>query len=148
MASRLIAAAHTLHQAVGPGLPRESLDDYERILAEVREGTECEAFEAAWAASAATPTDEIVREAAALRELARSSTSNPQDAAIARATGLSTSDIALLRLFAAGRTNGEIADALGVDVDKVTAQIARLYIKLGVDSRASLTAAAFKHGIV
>jgi predicted ATPase/DNA-binding CsgD family transcriptional regulator len=148
MAIRLIAAAQTLLQNVRIDRPQKSIDDYERILAEVREGTEREVFAAAWAAGEATPTDEIVREVAALRELARSSTADREDAALAHATGLTTSDIALLRQFAAGKTNREIADALAVDADKVTAQIARLYTRLGVDSRAGLTAYAFKHGIV
>ena len=147
MAARLIAAAHALLQAIGSARPQESLDDYERIVAEIRGAMENEAFDAAWAAGVATPTGEIARDVAALKELARSSPRDPQDAAIARATGLPTGDIALLRLFAAGRTNEEIAGELAIGVDDVTAQIARLYIKLGVHSRAALTAFAFKHGI-
>jgi DNA-binding NarL/FixJ family response regulator len=148
IAARFLAAAHALLRAIGLTQPQELPDDYEQTLAAVRKGMEREAFEVAWAAGEAAPTDEIVKEVTTLRDLARSSPRDHQDAALARATGLSTDDIALLRLFAAGRANQEIAEALAVDVDKVTAQIARLYIKLGVDSRAGLTAYAFKHGIV
>lgn len=54
----------------------------------------------------------------------------------------------LLQLLSEGRTNEEIAQALGVDEDVVARRLTELYVRIGVTSRADATAHAFITGMV
>lgn len=147
LGARLFGAAHAIRQAIGTSHQELAVEDYERIVRQMREAAGNEVFDAAWASGEAAATDDIVRETAVLKELASAAPRDPRDVEIERETGLTAGDLTIVRLFAAGRTNQEIADELSLDIERITAHIARLYIKLGVDSRAGLTAFAFKHGI-
>jgi DNA-binding NarL/FixJ family response regulator len=48
----------------------------------------------------------------------------------------------LLELIVEGKTNGEIAEALGVTEDKVSLQLSELFARIGASSRADATAFA------
>ena len=60
---------------------------------------------------------------------------------------LSRREREVLRLLAAGKTDREIADALGVSYRTVTTHIARVFAKLGVRSRAAAAAEAVRRGL-
>jgi DNA-binding NarL/FixJ family response regulator len=62
--------------------------------------------------------------------------------------GLSTRELEILRLVAAGHGNQEIADALVLSVRTVENHVARIYAKIGARSRAEATAYAFRRGVV
>ena len=148
MGARLFGAAHAIRQAISTSHQELAVEDYERILRQMREAAGDEVFDAAWAAGAAAPTDDIVRETAVLKELASAAPRDPRDVEIERVTGLTAGDLEIVRLFVGGRTNQEIADTLSISLEAATAPVGRLYAKLGVSSRAGVTAYAFKHGIV
>ncbi|MBJ8339946.1 DNA-binding response regulator [Antrihabitans sp. YC3-6] len=62
--------------------------------------------------------------------------------------GLSTREIEVLRLIAAGNSNREIATALFLSERTVHRHVANVFTKLGVTSRSAATAYAFENGIV
>jgi DNA-binding NarL/FixJ family response regulator len=62
--------------------------------------------------------------------------------------GLSTRELEILRLVAAGHGNQEIADALVLSVRTVENHVARIYAKIGARGRAEATAYAFRRGVV
>lgn len=61
--------------------------------------------------------------------------------------GLSTREREVLRLVAAGRTNRDIAEALGISERTVDRHVSNLFTKLDVSSRAAATAWAYQHDL-
>jgi DNA-binding NarL/FixJ family response regulator len=61
---------------------------------------------------------------------------------------LTTAEVQILRLLAAGRTTREIAAELVVAVSTVDRHITHIYEKLGVRNRAAATAFALTNGLV
>ncbi len=59
---------------------------------------------------------------------------------------LSTRELDVLRLVAAGRTNSEVADELLISHHTVARHMTNVRTKLGVGSRAAATALAYEHG--
>jgi DNA-binding NarL/FixJ family response regulator len=67
------------------------------------------------------------------------------DAPVSYPDGLSTREVEVLRLIAAGMNNHEIADTLFISVRTVERHITNLYAKIGADGRADATAYALRH---
>jgi DNA-binding CsgD family transcriptional regulator len=63
------------------------------------------------------------------------------------AAGLSSREVEVLRLVAAGRSNQQIADELVISVRTVERHINHIYTKLGVHNRAEAATYAARHGI-
>jgi pimeloyl-ACP methyl ester carboxylesterase/DNA-binding CsgD family transcriptional regulator len=61
--------------------------------------------------------------------------------------GLTPRELQVLQLVAAGSTNKEIADALGVAVSTVERHLVNLYTKIGARGRADAIAYALRHGL-
>jgi DNA-binding NarL/FixJ family response regulator len=66
----------------------------------------------------------------------------------ATAGGLTTREVEILRLVAAGMTNREIAAALTISDHTVRRHLQNIFAKLGVPSRAAATAFAFQHNLI
>lgn len=64
------------------------------------------------------------------------------------ALGLRAEDLAVLRLVASGLTNRMVAERLDMTVEAAKHRVRRLYVALGVDSRAGLVGAARAAGVV
>ena len=62
--------------------------------------------------------------------------------------GLSAREVEVIRGLAAGRTNREIADALGISERTVDRHVSNIFTKLDVSSRAAATAFAYEHDLV
>ena len=62
--------------------------------------------------------------------------------------GLSTREVEVLRLVAAGLTNRAIADALTISERTVDRHVSNIFTKLDVSTRAAATAFAYEHGLV
>jgi DNA-binding CsgD family transcriptional regulator len=62
--------------------------------------------------------------------------------------GLTTREVEVLRLIAAGMTNNEIAAALYLSVKTVSRHLSNIFTKIGVTSRTAATAFAFEHQLV
>jgi predicted ATPase/DNA-binding CsgD family transcriptional regulator/Tfp pilus assembly protein PilF len=146
--ARLFGAAQAQLDSIGTARGPEELEDYERILGVVRDALSAEAFAAEWAKGESLTLALAVADASEVQRLARSRPGSARDEEIAAATGLNTRDLEVLRLFVAGRSNQEIADALDRSLQSATSHVGRLYTRIGVDSRAGVTAFAFKHGLV
>ena len=71
-------------------------------------------------------------------------TREPRPEALA---GLTTRELDVLRLLAAGHSNRAIAEALFVSLPTVKTHVASVLDKLGLDSRTAAAAYAHRHGL-
>jgi DNA-binding NarL/FixJ family response regulator len=71
-----------------------------------------------------------------------------QPAAAPPPLGLTTREVEVLSLVAAGRTNREISTALVISEHTVARHVQNIFAKLGVSSRTAASAFAFEHGLV
>ena len=94
----------------------------------------------------AAPLDEIVRDAFTVTQLANATPQDPREVELERKTGLTAREISVIRQLVAGKSNQEIADALGLNLGFVTTVIGQILTKLGVDSRGGVTASRFQMG--
>jgi tetratricopeptide (TPR) repeat protein/DNA-binding CsgD family transcriptional regulator len=62
--------------------------------------------------------------------------------------GPTDDDRRLLQSLVQGKTNGEIAEELGIDEPTLVRRLAQLYSSIGVSSRADATAFAFREGVL
>jgi DNA-binding NarL/FixJ family response regulator len=62
------------------------------------------------------------------------------------AKGLSSREVEVLRLVAAGKSNQEIADELVISLNTVRRHVSNIFDKTGVANRAQATAHAKDHG--
>jgi DNA-binding CsgD family transcriptional regulator len=62
--------------------------------------------------------------------------------------GLSTREIQILRLVAAGKTNRVIAEQLRISEKTVARHVSNIFVKLGLSSRSAATAYAYQHALV
>lgn len=61
--------------------------------------------------------------------------------------GLTSREVDVLRLIAAGRTTREIADELVITVNTVESHVTHVYQKIGARGRAEATSFAYRHGL-
>jgi DNA-binding CsgD family transcriptional regulator len=71
-----------------------------------------------------------------------------EGAASGRPDGLTSREVEVVRLAAAGRSNREIALQLFLSEKTVARHLSNVYAKLGISSRAAATAYAYDHGLV
>jgi DNA-binding NarL/FixJ family response regulator len=67
---------------------------------------------------------------------------------VAGPDGLTSREVEVVRLAAAGRSNREIALQLFLSEKTVARHLSNVYAKLGISSRAAATAYAYDHGLV
>lgn len=72
----------------------------------------------------------------------------PDDAPIAHPAGLSDRELEVLVALARGRTNKEIAAALGISAKTVQHHVAHVYGKIGARSRAAAAIFAVERGLL
>ncbi|MEA2529090.1 MAG: hypothetical protein QOG89_734, partial [Thermomicrobiales bacterium] len=149
LGARLLGAAEALLTSIGAERTGVDVTEHESNLAAIRTAAGEATFDTAWAEGAAAPLDEILAAAAGVAALATApSPDSPAEDEAARRLGLTCRELEVLRLFVAGRSNAEVAEALAISLPTATNHIGNLYTKLGVDSRAGVTAIAFKHGLI
>jgi DNA-binding NarL/FixJ family response regulator len=66
----------------------------------------------------------------------------------ARGTGVTSRELEVLRLIAAGRSNRAIAEELFISPRTVATHTTSIFAKLGVESRTAAVAAARERGLV
>ncbi len=151
-AARLLGAAATLRAAIKAPLFADERAEQERWVARARAGLDADAWDAAWAAGAALPIEELIAEA-----LATPAPPPPDHIAVpappsivAPATypdGLTAREVDVLREVAAGKSNKEIAESLSISGRTVDRHIANLYMKIDAHNKADAAAYAFRHGL-
>jgi DNA-binding CsgD family transcriptional regulator len=67
---------------------------------------------------------------------------------VARPAGLTEREVDVLKLLARGRSNKEMAKALGISVKTVGTHVEHIYAKAGVRSRSAATLFAMEHRLV
>ena len=122
-------------------------EQYRRAVAATRAGLDERAFAAAWDAGTTRPIEEAVAEALAFEPavtpLAPAAPSLPPVD-----FGLTTRELEVLRLVAAGRTDKEIGEALFISHRTAMRHVANIYNKLGVGSRAAAVSLAHRHALI
>ena len=123
----LVSAATALFQLIGgyryPRLERA----YQRILEMVRQALDTRAFQSAWARGQSRTPREL---------LAQEGRHRPRQSDTA---GLTPREVEVLRLVAAGLSNGEVAARLFLSLRTIHAHLRSIYRKLGVSSRSAAT---------
>jgi DNA-binding CsgD family transcriptional regulator len=66
---------------------------------------------------------------------------------LGRADGLTLREVEILRLVAAGMTNRQTAERLGLSIRTVDAHLRSIYAKLGIKSRSAATRYAVEHNL-
>jgi DNA-binding CsgD family transcriptional regulator len=66
---------------------------------------------------------------------------------LGRADGLTLREVEILRLVAAGLTNRQAAERLGLSIRTVDAHLRSIYAKLGIKSRSAATRYAVEHNL-
>jgi DNA-binding CsgD family transcriptional regulator len=142
-AARLFGAAEALREAVGYQHTPEEDALREPYLVASRSGLE-ETWEAAFAEGRTMTFEEAVEYALSEEEpsTATLSSSRPEHPA-----GLTSREIEVLGLVAAGMTSAQIAKELFLSPRTVETHITSIYHKLGVTSRAAATRFALKQGL-
>lgn len=96
------------------------------------------------------PLEEAIAEGRALAAALASPVARiaaPSRTKTAYPAGLSEREVEVLRLVAAGLTNGEVAERLYLSPRTVHAHLRRIYDKLGVGSRGAAVRFAHDHGL-
>jgi predicted ATPase/DNA-binding CsgD family transcriptional regulator/Tfp pilus assembly protein PilF len=146
--ARLFGGAMAQIEAANAQDAIEDQEQYERTVGRTRDALGLERYAEEFAAGTKTSLDELLRAVRELQSIASDAPRDPKEAEIERRTGLNGREVQALRLFIAGKSNQEIADEIGMTLPEAVVLVGRIYAKLGVESRAEVTAFAFKNGLV
>ena len=83
-----------------------------------------------------------------LPDLARADRLARAPARAAGAGGLTARELQVVRLVSSGASNRAIADRLRISDRTVARHVSNIFVKLGVSSRAAVTAYAYEHRLV
>jgi predicted ATPase/DNA-binding CsgD family transcriptional regulator len=150
-AARLFGVGEAVYEARQASLPPAYRGGYARAVAGVRQALGEAAYAEAQAAGGASPLDEIIAEALALKDEALAAAGRPSAFSPPPSPlpdGLTAREADVLRLLAAGRSNREIAAALVVSVRTVEHHVAAVYAKIGAHRRVDAAAYARRHGLL
>ena len=89
---------------------------------------------------------EVFEDLGAVKDVERADSLSP--AAPRHSYGLTTRELQVLRLVAAGKSNREIADDLVISDHTARRHLQNIFRKLGVSSRAAATAFGFQHDLI
>lgn len=143
-AARVMGAAAALAEDDGFALPPRPAAIHERAVADVRARLDDGAFAAAWAAGRDL---DLAQAVAAAEELATARRDHRERLAPSP-HGLTSRELEVLRLLAAGRSDREIAEALFISPRTAQGHVAHVLTKLGVGTRGAAVALAFRVGLV
>ena len=148
--TRLLAAAEALRAAIGVPFTAQDRSRYEQWLEIARAKLGPEAFAAAWDEGKALSLEDAVN--LALEGSPSPASTTPAGSPTATgvptpANNLTTREIEVLRLVAAGLTNPGIAAHLQLSINTVQTHLRSIFSKLNVTSRVAAVRYAFEHGL-
>ncbi len=153
-AAKLYGAGEALRDATGLSSKPfgRAAYDYEGYLGTVRAGLDEPDFDAAWSEGRAMPLEQAIEYALSAEESSAtppsSATSQPSFPSVPEHTaGLTSREVEVLRLVAAGMTSAQIAAELFLSTRTVETHLTSIYHRLGVTSRAGATRFALEHGL-
>jgi non-specific serine/threonine protein kinase len=145
VAVQMLGTAAALRETLGRPLDVPLRPAYDRLVATLRTQVDDASWTRAWDAGWEDDLATAVAEAdGLLAALAAGTSSLPAAAPHA----LSPREQAVLRLVVDGRSNQEIADALGISLRTAQTHVAHILTKLGVDSRTAAATRAVREGWV
>ncbi len=147
--ARLFGASERIQDAIGASQIAMRRSWYQPRLAEARTWLRASEFESAWAAGRALTTEEVVAEARSVaEELQAIGAENARGGASPGRHGLSPREVEVLRLLVAGQTDREIGESLFISRRTAQGHVARVFDKLGVNTRTAAVTAAISSGIL
>ncbi len=147
-ALRLWGAAAVERDRLGTPIPPVDRETHERLLTEARVALGDPAATVAWTAGGLMPTAEVIAEALSLRPPTTVVAGTPGSARPASPYGLTTREIEVLSLVAAGLPDREIAERLFLSRRTINTHVANVLNRLAVPSRSAAIARAVREGIV
>ena len=153
-AAKLYGASEALREAAGLSFKPVAKHsyDYEGYLATVRAGLDEPDFDAAWSEGLAMSFEQAIEYALSEEEpsatLPSSTTTQPSPpSALEHPAGLTSREVEVLGLVAAGMTSTRIATELFLSPRTVETHLTSIYHKLGVTSRAGATRFVLEQGL-
>ena len=148
LAARLLGAAEALLERTGETLAPIDQADLESHSQAAWAMLGDDAFQAAWNAGRAWPTERAIEAARTIvtdagRSEQRATSREPAE----QYGGLTTREREVARLVAQGHSNRQIAQTLVVGVKTVEAHVSHILSKLGFSSRAQIAAWAVQNGL-
>lgn len=142
-AARLAGSAAAALERLGtygvqPGDERHYLAIITSIRATLGDGP----FEVEWSRGQAQPLDTL------LDRLLEQSTTEHMEPATQHSSDLSSRELEVLRLLAAGKSNPEIANELVISRNTVYRHVSHIFTKLGVENRTEAAIYAERHGLI
>jgi predicted ATPase/DNA-binding NarL/FixJ family response regulator/Tfp pilus assembly protein PilF len=151
-ALQLAGAAAALREEMGVPLATAEQSKLQRQLAPVYQTLTARSAKSAHDAGRALPLQHAVELALEAALAPKPAAPMPTFAAAAPTphdpAGLTSREIDVLRLVAAGLKNAQVAERLAISPRTVDAHLVAIYGKLGVNSRSAATRFAFKHNLV
>jgi predicted ATPase/DNA-binding CsgD family transcriptional regulator len=147
----LWGAAESLCDALGSPIPPVERALYERSLAATRSQLGEKTFAAAWAEGRTmTPEQVLVAQGPETthQQIPLGSASTPPAKASGYPAGLTSREVEVLSLVAAGLTDVQIAEQLVISPRTVSTHLTSIYNKLGISSRSAATRFAVEHQLV
>jgi non-specific serine/threonine protein kinase len=146
LAARLLGAADVIRERSGVPIRPSRRPSYDQAVAEIRLSLGEDGYAESRRAGRALSADEVIAAAATLATPARSA-SEPAPTPADR-HGLTDREIDVLRLIAQGKSNQQIADALGIRMVTAKTHVLHILAKLGLDSRVAAATFAHREGFV
>jgi non-specific serine/threonine protein kinase len=147
-AARLAGAAFALRAGIGAEIDERDRDEYDRLIARLRNTLGDERFEAAWSTGHGHPREQAVAEVSDVAGDALATTATSTRVAPHHPARLTPRELDVLRLLTEGHSDREIAEALFIGPRTVQTHVANLFAKLGVNARAEAAAVAVRRGLV
>lgn len=146
-AARLLGAADALRERLDSALEPALQSRHDATLSAVRSALDSTVFAAAWQAGRQLSIAQASAEALAAADLPQLGEDLPRRRSGATSHGLTSRELEVLRLLAAGRSDREIATALFISRYTAMVHTKNIRRKLGVDSRAAIASYAVRMGL-
>jgi predicted ATPase/DNA-binding CsgD family transcriptional regulator len=144
-AARLFGKAEALQSEAGAPLRPAVQAKYDALASACRSALGEQAWAEAFTSGAQLPLGQAVDEARSILAVGAVAPERPEERNAAH--GLTPRETEVLRLVAAGHSNGEISDALYISVPTVKRHVSTILAKLELPSRPAAVAFAHTHGL-